>query len=396
MKKKDMVLHIKMFGKFSMQNAYYTFPQEKKKSMQVGLLMAYLLANRNVETSKSKLIEVLWPEDDSGNPEGALRNLVYRARKEIQKFFPQDVDDTRDSIVLRRDSYLWQPAIPCEIDTDRFEEYCKQVSVEQGALQKYEYCEKAIDLYTGEFLQEYAAEQWVVFRSVYYKRLYTNCIFETCHALIDAHCYQEVIDLCDKAGMLDQLDVHVHEMKMLAYLHTGNPQRALAYYDQIVDLYFSCMGMDVPESMKEVYELVVDSMSNQKPVDVDELEQHLKEEQANDGTFYCNYDVFRNIYQINVRAARRALRSRFLALLTLIDTGGGVVEEASELLKTVISEQLRKNDVFSQYNMTQYSVILAAQNADGCRKAIDRICEKFGQKNRDEAIRLEYEIKQIK
>ena len=49
-----------------MKNGNYAFPQEKKKSKQVGLLFAYLLANRNVETSKSKLIEVLWPEEDSG------------------------------------------------------------------------------------------------------------------------------------------------------------------------------------------------------------------------------------------------------------------------------------------------------------------------------------------
>ena len=63
-----------------MKNGNYAFPQEKKKSKQVGLLFAYLLANRNVEISKSKLIEVLWPEEDSGNPEGALRNLVYRGR----------------------------------------------------------------------------------------------------------------------------------------------------------------------------------------------------------------------------------------------------------------------------------------------------------------------------
>ena len=62
----NQTLQIKMFGKFSMKNGNYAFPQEKKKSKQVGLLFAYLLANRNVETSKSKLIEVLWPEEDSG------------------------------------------------------------------------------------------------------------------------------------------------------------------------------------------------------------------------------------------------------------------------------------------------------------------------------------------
>ena len=40
----NQTLQIKMFGKFSMKNGNYAFPQEKKKSKQVGLLFAYLLA----------------------------------------------------------------------------------------------------------------------------------------------------------------------------------------------------------------------------------------------------------------------------------------------------------------------------------------------------------------
>lgn len=394
MKKSSKTLQIKMFGKFSMSNENYSFPQEKKKSKQVGLLFAYLLVNRNVETSKSKLIEVLWPEEDSGNPEGALRNLVYRARMEMKKFF--DGGD-QEAIILSNNSYFWNTDVDCQVDTDQFEALCKQISVGQDALQKYDDCRQAMQLYQGDFLEEYEDAQWVIFRSVYYKRLYITCIHETCETLMHAEHYQKVVDLCDQAGLMEQMDLGVHEMKMLAYLRLGQPQNALDYYNQVANLCYSNLGVEVPENLKEIYELILQSLPTQKPVDVDELEKGLRETQLSDGTFYCNYDIFKNIYQINVRAARRALRSRFLVLLTLKEGGTQEhIEDETETLRQIISEQLRKNDVFSQYNVAQYSVILAAQNIEGCEKAMNRIMEKFYQRRRFESVALEYEIKQIK
>lgn len=98
-----------------------------------------------------------------------------------------------------------------------------------------------------------------------------------------------------------------------------------------------------------------------------------------------------------MRAARRALRSRFLVLLTLREGGTQEhIDDETETLRQVISEQLRKNDVFSQYNVAQYSVILAAQNIEGCEKAMRRIMDKYCQRRKFDTVTLEYEIKQIK
>ena len=184
---------------------------------------------------------------------------------------------------------------------------------------------------------------------------------------------------------------------MAAYLKLNQPQNALDYYNQVANLCYSNLGMEVPDHLKELYELILQSLPTQKPVDVEELEKGLREEKLSSGTFYCNYDIFKNIYQINVRAARRALRSRFLVLLTLREGGTQEhIDDETETLRQVISEQLRKNDVFSQYNVAQYSVILAAQNIEGCEKAMRRIMDKYCQRRKFDTVTLEYEIKQIK
>ena len=81
-------LHIQMFGEFHMKNDYYQYVPRSGKGGQVTTLITYLLANKDVEVSKEKLVDILWPEEEISNPTGALRNLIYRARQELDNFFP--------------------------------------------------------------------------------------------------------------------------------------------------------------------------------------------------------------------------------------------------------------------------------------------------------------------
>ncbi len=97
MRKKN-ALKIQLLGEFRMVNKSFRFPQEKKKSMQLVLLIAYLITNQNKMCLKEDLMKLLWQEEESDNPEGALRNLVYRARKELQKFY--ELPDTCSQLYL--------------------------------------------------------------------------------------------------------------------------------------------------------------------------------------------------------------------------------------------------------------------------------------------------------
>lgn len=388
-------LQIRMLGEFLIENENYMFPQTKKRNLQLGMLLAYLISNRSVDTTKGKLIEILWPDEESNNPEGALRNLIYRARGELKNFYPEE---EKNFLLLNGGSYLWNNEIDCEVDIDLFEKYCKMASIEQDINLKYEYCEKVVELYRGDFLPEYASHDWVVFRASYYRELYTSCILKICTSLMEHEYYHQIIDLCNRVTLIEQMDAQVHEMKIQAYLQLQNPQKALEYYDYIVELYYSKIGVELSERMKSLYHQIISSLSN-KPVNVDELEEDLKESRDIPGTFYCNYDVFKNIYRISARLVKRSLRARFLVLLTLTDETDTITgvqfQEESERLRGVIFSQLRKNDIFSQYNVFQYSLILIAQNKENAQKAVTRIMEKYEQKKVYQDVILVSEIRQI-
>lgn len=120
----------------------------------------------------------------------------------------------------------------------------------------------------------------------------------------------------------------------------------------------------------------------------------------NDNTFYCDFDVFKNIYQINVRSARRSMKARILTLLTIVDTSGCLDEKAirqeADILREVISNSLRKNDVYSKFNMTQYSLILASPDLDGAKIAVDRITNRYNEKKKHDEIILTNDLKKIR
>ena len=109
-------------------------------------------------------------------------------------------------------------------------------------------------------------------------------------------------------------------------------------------------------------------------------------------------NVFKNIYQMNLRSARRSSRSRYLVLLTMRQPEG-VKEDAqqreSDILRDVITIELRKNDVFTKCSPFQYSLIIATTSMEGCDKAISRILDRFQQKKTIPETKLMYEYKHI-
>ena len=195
------------------------------------------------------------------------------------------------------------------------------------------------------------------------------------------------------------MDTRIYEYKLYAYYKTKKIDQAIQFYRQTVDYYYSKFGVEVSTKFKEIYKMIIDS-SSVSQVNVDQLEKTLVVDNSSEQTFYCDFDIFKNIYQINVRFARRTMKARVLALLTIVDQSNSLSEkeliQEADILKKVIANNLRKNDVFSKFNMTQYSLILAVPNVEGAQVAIDRIINRFNEKKKHHEIFLNCELKKIR
>ena len=84
----------------------------------------------------------------------------------------------------------------------------------------------------------------------------------------------------------------------------------------------------------------------------------------------------------------------------LLGRGGCLDEKAirqeADILREVISNSLRKNDVYSKFNMTQYSLILASPDLDGAKIAVDRITNRYNEKKKHDEIILTNDLKKIR
>ena len=135
-------------------------------------------------------------------------------------------------------------------------------------------------------------------------------------------------------------------------------------------------------------------------LDINSLEEDLKEEQDSNHTFYCNFDIFRNFYQLNRRSVRRSHSKHYLLLLTLDSLDGypmdvETTKEEMQILYQLLSTQLRKNDIFTRSSHSQYSVILTVPNEYGSEVAERRILQKYDQVKQHDNMGLTVERKLI-
>ena len=151
--------------------------------------------------------------------------------------------------------------------------------------------------------------------------------------------------------------------------------------------------------MRKAYQEIIRQLPNYHQ-DITGLEENLRNGNAEKGTFYCNFDIFKNIYLINLRSVRRSQSKRYLTLFTLMDNNhpdeitSDLIEEMDNLYQ-ILSKNLRSNDVFTKSSPSQFSLILTVANENGCKTAISRIVDRYSKKKLHNYILLQVDYRLI-
>lgn len=389
-------LHICFFNDFSISSPFCDYAPSSHNSTQLALLISYLIANQDTKVPKDVLMSMLWPDVQDKVPVGALRNLVYRARKELERLYPnQDID----YIKFTQDAYYWNPDLYCKIDIVDFENYYNLAKQEADPERQYRYYYRMQRLYTGEFLSNHTSVEWVQYRCTYYRNMYINCTLNMCEYLYAKSRYDELIALCDQSIILYPEEERFYRYKLLAYLGMNTVKTALEYYHATIDFFSSKYGIDVSASMRDIYQEILLRTPSME-LKLNELETTLGVEKESDKTFYCNFDIFKNIYQLNVRSVRRDQTRHYLLLLSLLPKNDSKpdslkIKKAMDILYDLLAVSLRKNDVYTRASLNQYSVLLTVTDEVGIETVKGRIMAAFEEMNSDSEIYLEIEEKTI-
>ena len=244
------MLTIRTLGKFQIRNEEHIVNEEEIRSPKMINLLAYLILHRNQTLTFYDMADALWQEEETGNPAGALKNLMYRLRVLLKKNFGEE-----DFILTDHGSYRWNPRLEVAVDAERFEqtfELAKQKPISEGeTIQKLK---AALALYQGDFMTKVADMHWVMMLNTYYHSLYLNCVRYLCECYVRAEKYENLEQLCSQALQQESLDEELYCYLIKALAGKNKIGSALEVYENACRTLQQQLGICELSKLKGVYD----------------------------------------------------------------------------------------------------------------------------------------------
>lgn len=397
-KKNCSELTVRMFGKFQIENESGILNKENMRSEMLTRLLAYMISHREKDMTAQELIDVLWPEDQSDNPSGALKNLMYRLRKLMNNTW----GESGKYIVTGRGAYQLNPEFVFHVDIEEFEECCRQVFNSEDPAVQQENGKRAVELYQGMFLSELSSEYWVVSIATYYHSIYLTMVKRLAALLEKEKKFTDVEEICGKAIQIEPLDEEIHCFLLRAMIADNKQQLAASHYKETVKLLYDSLGVRPSGEMENIYE-ELQKIQHDHESNIDIIQEDLREEKAS-GAFFCEYGVFRKIYALESRSSRRLGISVHLALVSLyldfqIQKEGqdytDLIGEGMSVLEETLMKRLRSSDIVCRYSVNQFLVMLPACQYEDAKMVVNRLKDSFYRSGKTNKLLLQYSIDEL-
>ncbi len=376
------MIRLSTLGTFCVTDGEKVMDESWWKSAKVGKLFVYLAKNRDRALGIDEISGAVWQdEEQTDNPGGALKNLIYRLRKGLKETFGEN-----DYIIAsRRGSYRWNPEVEISLDIEEFDTLLKEADVLkhkdiEAAISKYE---KAVDLYNGDFMAAWADIHWVMTLNTYYHSLYITAVKSLAELYIAVEKYEELEMLCNSAIAYEHGDEQLYCYLIQARMRMKKVQLAFESYEKARSIMDKELGVRKTVMLNKVYEELLSVTKGQSSYDIDEIKEDINDDDM-DGVFFCGYPVFKEIYHLEVRKSERTPVPQNLLLITFcskINNSEVVLryryEKAMESLENVLRMCLRVGDVAAKYSDTQYIILLSKCEYDLAPLVADRIVKKF-------------------
>ena len=388
-------MYVNMFGHFQMSGMGGSMEEDSIRSDMLTKLLVYITYHHKKEITIQELVDVLWQDEESDNPAGALKNLVYRLRTLLRKNW-----EGKEFILTGRSSYKWNPEIFIETDADRFENFCAKASGETDAASKIECYKQALILYKGMFLPKLSGEYWVASLATYYHSMYISAVKSASVLLETEARYEEMEQICRNALQMDNLDESLHCNFIRALLCQKKIKLAAEHYRKASDILYDNLGVTPSKDLQEVYQEILKQINVEAESVLDVQEDLDTDEEP--GAFLCEYGVFKKTYQLEKRRAHRLGISVHLLLITVSPTLDlkedskaymNIINSGMKRLEDILQKKLRAGDVISKFSPTQYIVLLPTCQYESAKIVVKRIEDAYqsypGKKLR---VKLQYSL----
>lgn len=385
-------LKIAMFGEFSVSYRENTISEHSKRSKKLWLLLQYLVVHHNRAVAQSELIDILSREDEGVNPTSALKTQIHRLRDILS-----ELGCEQQIIVCINGAYSINSEIDIEIDAEEFEKTFKEAASADDREEKLGLILNAVNLYSGDFLAKSAYESWVIPLNTYYRSVYSKAVRIAVELLTSMGKLHDIIAICSKSSTINPYDEFVHYSQIKALAELGDQESAKRQYETVTHLMMTKFGITPSKELIELYDTAIKSKKSVK-LDIDAVISDLLEQRQVSGAFFCEYQIFKHLYQLEIRDSQRTGININICLLTINGADGELpaqnpLNKAMQRLQDCVSRSLRGSDIFSRYSVSQFVMMLSNTNEQTGELIMKRIEKAFKRENTNKDIELSYVFK---
>lgn len=389
----DKEVRICMFGGFNLyidKDCKNAGILKSKKGMS---LLQYIILRHDSAVPNYRLIELLWSNEESSNPENALKTLVSRFRALLN----QCCDGLGSCIEASRGGYRFVLLPGMTVDVFEFEEICHKLqNVHELTPENRMLYQRALSLYSGDLLSTAEQDEWVVSASVGLHSKYMKLVYDYLGFLKEAEEYNTIIQTCRFALENDAFDEHLHLELMNALVKTNRNNEALMQYKHVTNLHFRYLGVKPPEGIQQFYKQIIQAGSSLE-MNLDSMREELQEYGEIQGAFECEYAVFREIYNLQMRNLERFGTNMYLAMIMVTSMDGEPIEplRLDDIMKglgTILKERLRKGDTFCHFSPSQFALLLPTVTDETSHMVIERIKRYFYQRYPNSNVMFSYRV----
>lgn len=386
-------IHIQMMDSFAIYINKKQKDQMINKSRKGIMLMQNLILNEGQPVPNYRLLAMLWPDEKSINPENALKTLVSRVRATLNQLSP----GMGGCIVADRGAYHWQCLPDMTIDVYEIEEIFRLLSACKGEDPQYrDLAKRLLELYKGDLLVNCEQNEWVLARATAMHNRYMSAVYAYVEMLKQQEDYKEIVSVCRTALDVDNFDDRLHMDLMSALIKTNRNNEALIQYKHVMHLHYRYLGIQPSEDMQEFYKQIVNAGKTLE-FNLESIRNELRESGEQRGAFVCEYAVFKEIFNLQMRNLERLGSTMFLAVIMVSNINGQPMDTIKQEnimsgLLELLKQNLRKGDTITHFSPTILALLLPTVNYKTGNIVMERVKQLFFSKYPNSNVTFSYRV----
>ncbi len=382
-----------------MMDHFLIFIDEKKtdhlaaKSKKGAALIQYLILNEGAPVPNQKLLAALWDEEKSTNPENALKTLVSRLRVLLNQIDPE----LGTCLVSDRGAYHWECTGNMTIDLYEIDAIFERLGESNVPVEeKRRLYNRLLEKYEGDLLQHSEQNEWALARATTLHNKYMAAVYAYIELLKSKAQFADVVSVCRKALDVDSFDDRLHMELMSALIKINRTGEALAQYKHVVQLNYRYLGIQPSEDLQEFYKQIV-SAGKTLDFNLESIRNELRESGEHRGAFVCEYTVFKEIFNLQMRNLERLGATMFLAIIMISPYNEKEFDSLRQDnlmngLMEILLKNLRKGDTITRFAPTVFALLLPTVNYNTGGRVLERIKRLFYRKYPNSNIVFDYRV----